>query len=589
MFIFDPMEKNRKREIYFWLVFGSLNFLLFVPAYIADMDRSSFLPWESFWQNSFVQIGKDIVYNRSNLDVFRWSIEFSLLLFLASFLLPARINKKKLVLAFFFSFYLLLLIYQIYHQSFYAIYQTPPFFYNDWGLLKVGWKIFLNDFNWRFAALMILALIGFTLIFFALKFLIDCLSKSIFSYWSKGIMLFFFLESLVLLFRWGYQAWPEHVLQFHVAPIIKNIKESQDAHAQMKAMDIPGLVQHQPYKNIELKQWPNFFFIFIESYGRVLYDDENLRKDYMDYLPGLTNSLEKDGWFSRSILSTAPVSGGASWVSYSTFLNGFDFQNRGTYWALLNDTLFNQYQHFPRLLQTKGYRNYRLSAIGGSEDMEIPWDTYTRFYAVDEWILNEDFDYKGLLYGWGPSPPDQFSLNFANQHIREKQKGDPFTLFFITQNSHNPFLCPDEVSPDWRSLNDSTVNQSQDSRIFEKPNIESYKKSIQYQLEFLVNFIQKEGRAEDVFVIVGDHQPPLFPQPGAGFETPLHIIGKDSVLLQQFGEQNFSSGLEVKDTSEYIKHEGFYSLLLHHLAKRYGEDSESMPPYLPNGYSIIKK
>jgi len=583
------MEQNRKREIYFWLILGSLNFLLFLPAYIADMDRSSFFPWQSFWQNSILQIGKDLFYNRPNLDVFRWSIEFSLLLFLSSFLLPEKLRKAKVLLSFFFPFYLLLLFYQIYHQSFYAIYQTPPFFYNDWGLLKVGWKIFLHDFNGRFAVLLLLAILGLILIYFALRFLVRFLSKSVFSIVSKSVMLFFLLESLVLLFRWGYQAWPEHFLQFHIAPIIKNIKESKEAHAQMKAMDIPRLVAHQPYKELELKQWPNFFFIFIESYGRVLYDKESLRKDYLDYLPGLNQSLEEKGWHSRSILSTAPVSGGASWVSYSTFLNGFDFQNRGTYWALLNDTLFNRYQHFPRLLQTKGYRNYRLSAIGGSADMEIPWETYTQFYAVDEWILNEDFDYKGLLYGWGPSPPDQFSLNFANQLIREKQNGDPFTLFFITQNSHNPFLCPEEVAEDWRSLNDVTVNQSQDSRIFEKPNLESYQKSIQYQLEFIADFIQKEGRPEDIFVVVGDHQPPLFPKSGAGFETPLHIIAKDSLLLQQLEEQNFSSGLEVKDTSKYMKHEGFYSLFLHHLTKRYGQDLQKQPTYLPNGYPIYKK
>ena len=169
--------------------------------------------------------------------------------------------------------------------------------------------------------------------------------------------------------------------------------------------------------------------------------------------------------------------------------------------------------------------------------------------------------------------------------FEKKQQGDPFTLFFITQNSHNPFLCPDEIVTDWSSLNDSTVNQAQDSRIFEKPVLANYQKAIQYQMEMVTDFILKEGKAEDIFIVVGDHQPPLFPNPGAGFETPLHIVSKDSIFLQGFSEQGFDADLIIKDLSSSIKHEGFYSLLMHHLAKNYGIENQTIPMYLPDGIS----
>ena len=421
--IFDFMKFKEKKEVYFWLVFFALNFLLFIPSYLANIDRSNFFPIDSFWRTSPILVVKDLLYNRSNLDVFRWSIEFSVLLFMFCFFWRNKnksVSQKSIFLAFIFPFYLLLLFYQVYHQAFYSLYQTLPFFYNDYVLLKVAWDIFWNDLNWTSIGLMLLLFLIVLLIYFALRFLVYFINGHSFSRISKGLMLLMILESGVVLFRWGYQAWPEHVLQFQVAPIVKNIQESKEAYLQMQMMDIPHLVQHKPYEDLALKQWPNFFFIFIESYGRILYDEESLKEDYVAYLPKLNAALKQNSWHSTSILSTAPVAGGASWISYSTFLDGFDFKNRGTYWALLQDSLFGEYQHLPRLLQSKGYRNYRLSAIGGSEDMEIPWETYTRFYAVDEWILNEQFDYKGLLYGWGPSPPDQFSLNFANQHIRKK-------------------------------------------------------------------------------------------------------------------------------------------------------------------------
>lgn len=577
------MEQKLKIELRFWGSFLLLNFLLFVPAYVANIDRSSFFPWEVFANWSPLLMAKALFYNRSNLDIFRWSIEFSMLLF--SFLIWRKKGQRFFIFGL-LVLYWLLLSYQIYHQAFYALYQSPPFFYNDWGLLRVGWKIVLHDFKFQHL-LALLALAGLAWLSYRLiRYLLQTIATHSFSRISLSIIFFLVAESLLILFRWGYRAWPEHVPQFHIAPIVKNIKESQEAQREMEQMNIPALSAYRPYDSLHLVSKPNLFFLFIESYGRVVYDDPQIREPYRETILKLENRLQDSAWHSRSIYSTAPVSGGASWVSYSTFLDGFDFKNRGTYWALLQDEDFANYQHLPRLLQSKGYRNYRLSSIGGSGDMEIPWDTYTRFYAVDEWIRYEAFNYKGLLYGWGPSPPDQFSLHFANEQIRRQEQGAPFTLFFITQNSHNPFVSPSAITPNWRSLNDSTVNQQTESRIFEQPVLENYISAIQYQLDFITNFIITEGQTNDIFIICGDHQPPIFPLPGAGFETPLHIIAKDSSFLKAFAEQHFSLGLHLQDTTHSILHEGFYSLLMHHLIRQFGDGTQKAPPYLPNGYQF---
>ncbi len=584
MIILAAMKPRYLRELRFWIIFLGINFLLFVPTYLAQWGAAEFFPWSVFKGASIVGIGKGLLYNRENLDFFRLSIEFSLSLIAIILLSPPRHRRRWGYTA--FAFYLLLLIYQIYHQAFLSLYQTPPFFYNDWGLLQVGLKIFLQEWQYVHLLGIALGLLFLSGIAWTIRWLVRQHDRSSFSYASYAIFLFLLAESLVFGFRWGYKAWPEHVLQFQVAPIIVNARESIEAQQQMSRLDMEALAEHRPYEEYKLAKQPNFYFLFVESYGRLLYDDPQLTEGYQAVLAGLEKKLADSTWYTASILSTAPVTGGASWVSYASFMDGFNYRNRGTYWALLEDTTYHRYQHLLRWLQGQDYRNYRLSAIGGTEDVQIPWDTYGKFYAVDEWIRYSDFNYQGLLYGWGPSPPDQFSLNYAREYIQNEGTG-PHTLFFITQNSHNPFVSPTEVAPNWRLLNDSTVNQATESRFFEPPVIENYGKSINYQLQYLIDFIVKEGREEDIFILVGDHQPPLFPLTEIGFETPLHVISKNKAFVEAFHQQGLSPGLWVADTDTKLRHEGFYSLLLHHLWPLYGDSSRVAPKYLPQGLDIF--
>ncbi|MEL6639243.1 MAG: sulfatase-like hydrolase/transferase [Bacteroidota bacterium] len=585
VFIFAArMRLRHLREIQFWITFLGINFLLFVPAYLAKRGQSDFFPWLIWKADSWVGVGKALLYNRENFDIFRLSSEFSLILL--SLILFAGPPYRRAATRFSLGFYLLLLLYQIYHQSFSAFYQTPPFFYNDWGLIRVGWQILWNDWQWFYLLVLLLALLLLLALARALRFLLQRYDHRAFSPVSYTIFVFILLESLVFAFRWGYRAWPEHVLQFQVAPILTNARESLQAARQMSRLDVAALADHRPYADYRLQKRPNFYFLFIESYGRLLYDEPGLRTDYERLLGDLEGQLADSAWYAASALSRAPVTGAGSWVSYSSFLDGFDYRNRGTYWALFENETFYRYQHLLRWLQGQGYRNYRLSAIGGTTDDKIPWETHRQLYAVDEWIRNSDFDYRGLLYGWGPSPPDQFSLHFAHDRIQRTWQG-PYTLFFISQNSHNPFVSPTEVAPDWRLLNDSTVHQASESRFFEPPSLENYGRSIRYQLEYLIDFILREGGEEDIFFLVGDHQPPLFPLTKLGMETPVHLIAKNRAFVEAFQRQGLQLGLRVDDGVPYLRHEGFYSLLVHHLWPHYGDSSRVAPPYLPQGLDVF--
>ena len=81
-----------------------------------------------------------------------------------------------------------------------------------------------------------------------------------------------------------------------------------------------------------------------------------------------------------------------------------------------------------RFFKNKRYRNYRLVPIPAFKGMKIPWEKYERLYEIDEWIRAEDINFKGETHGFGPCPPDQYSLHFAHDRIK-KLGEEPFFLF----------------------------------------------------------------------------------------------------------------------------------------------------------------
>ena len=74
------------------------------------------------------------------------------------------------------------------------------------------------------------------------------------------------------------------------------------------------------------------------------------------------------------------------------------------------------------------------------------------------------------MYGFGPSPPDQYSLNKAYEIIAAHNK-QPFILFSLSKNAHNPFAEPYELKSDWRQWNNEK-GADKHARFFEIPKIE---------------------------------------------------------------------------------------------------------------------
>ena len=327
-------------------------------------------------------------------------------------------------------------------------------------------------------------------------------------------------------------------------------------------IDTAELVSQSPVPLPALNNRPNIYVLVVESYGRMLLDQKDTPGNtYLSDIAAAEKLLEESGFHSSSALSTSPISGAGSWIAYSSFLYGIDMRNQMIYDHLLADSHMRGYNHLFRMLQKSGYTNYRLNAVGVTYDgVAIPWEQYSSFYSVDEWIHFNDMGYTGQMYGLGPAPPDQYILHHTTKLVKAKQK-EPFSLFILTQNSHNPFhTCP----PYHENWQDCCIPPEQvekkGAKLVSLPDINHYYRAISYELKTLSNFIVQEGGDNDIFILLGDHQPPIFSEADVGTETPVHIITRRKDFLKEWEDQGFVSGMLPESGRPFFHHAGLYSL-----------------------------
>ena len=578
------MFKNlKKKEMYLWSLFWLLNTLYFLPRFILDINHSSFLPVDSFLNaEGGVYNRLKPIFIRENYDIFRVSYDFFLIV-CSYFIIRKWMSYMKFSILV-FVFFIATFLFQVYTSFFLHLYSTEPLLYNDWEAIKLGFMIVFQGVNFMFVLSLFIILIVLCLIFYLIKTLFKTIASTTISWLTKGVLIVFFVLFGFNL-KYKFVQTTNHTFQSQVLLLVNNLKGSQIAAENMKLITVDKLVKSNNYDGFTKVNPPNIIFIAIESYGRVLNDHIELKNTFHNNLKKNNKSLINNGWYSVSCYSESPIHGGISWVGYSTMFYGFNIKNHATYLSLLERKNLKEYKSLFNLLKQSNYTNYKLSSIPQVGKLKIPWDKYTNFYHVSEWIKHKDLNYDGELYGFGPSPPDQYSLNFAMNKIKNKKPDQPYSLFFITQNSHNPFVVPGSLSANWRDLNTKTQKDIVDVNLLGRPELNNYRKAINYQIDMLTDLILKTGDSNDVFILVGDHQPPFITQEKDGREVPLHIVSKNEKFLKGFEKYGLSGGLLVNDRSNTIKHEGFYSMFIREVMRSYnsGNSEITLPVYLPNG------
>jgi len=604
-------DRSFRNSLIFWITLALLNFLLFLPLYLLNLENTYFAPWISATGELPSKLGQWLFKWRANFDIFRICLDVVIIAALAA-LIPVEQNGNGRLVgligrAFFRAVlgvgYLLILYYYIYEAVTLSFFLVDPIFYNQYFMAIDGLQFLLQHINLTWITY-VLAIVGLLLLHGLVIWLLRLLFVAAPRInWGSRTLLFGLLI-VVGLVGMRYReatANPLMVVNSAAYKIKKNIDDSFEVQANTAAYDEAAVLATYDYTdasrfggslaNVPLSRRPNVYVILVESYGSVLYKRDDFREAYTTLLGELDQTLAAEEWHVASTMSTAPTWGGGSWMSYASLLFGLHIDKHPQFLFLRNQYRFKDYPDLGHFLKAQGYRYFRLSSMS-VEMPDYEWAQYQSFYGVDDWLRYRDLAYTGTRYSWGPSPPDQYSLNFMRDHMRaETANGeDPTLFFFITQNSHYPWTPMPPVVDAWQALNQPMDTVAAAGTRDHQWMRRNYLNSIEYQLRTLTDFVLAGEDEDAIYILVGDHQPPRVSRKSDGWETPMHIISRDPALTESLAQYGFTQGLAVDclpDACEAgIKHEGFYSLFVRTLLGRYAEEMVVLPPYVPDGVTF---
>jgi len=511
-----------------------------------------------------------------NHDFFRISIDLSLMILLIRY---GFISKGIYLIT---AYYGLFVVFNIYHFSFRKIYQHHPIIIDDLVLLKNAASVLWNENKVRVLILspVLLGVVIFLVISFHnfLVYSAELPSNEFFRFLSFFLVLVF----VVSLIRHGHKSQSDTSHRFIILlfRVVVNISESIKLLKKKKSFNKTVLDKSRKL-HFELTKPPNIYFLFIESYGSILLRDKFLRSKYLKLINEFEQELVQEKWSIRSNLSTGVSLVGPSWLAYSTVLFGSRVDSQFYYNYILNEDRFYPYDVLPKVLQQSGYINYNLNGTKLMSGITVPFRQMERFFGVDRWILRKDIEYNGIHYGFTETPPDHYVLNYAYENYLSKEQ-QPYTLFYLTKNSHSPFISSETLPSDWKDWNDGDYRLI-GNKFLQKPVINDYWISIKHQIALIKDFILKNGNKNDVFLLMGDHQPHEISKEAHGTETIVHIVSQNKNFVKGFESYGFMES--VASAENHVKHEAIYSMLLREIIGTYGSN-DKIPSYEPNGIKL---
>lgn len=576
----------------FWALYVALHGLLFLPLFLLADDSNTLLP-HSMLQGGWWPAFNRLLIWRANFDPFRLSIELALLVGLWACVRRWQRGWLRVLTV---GFYLFALLYYTYEAAMASIWQLDANFYRELflardglpfllGHLQAGWWMYLGAALGLAAAVALVVLLVNALLESAASPAFGRTARVLAGALAVGCVL------AAALYR-PWTAEREMVLSSLAFKLRSNIAASQQMAQDIGTFDDSMARIAYAYPGATLTRRPDIYLIFVESYGSVLYHRPHFTPTYLRLLDESQDALEAAGWGTVSALSESPVWGGGSWMAYTSTLFGIRIDNHPQYLSLFERYQVGDYPGLGRTLQKQGYTYAWVSSI--SEELnDGVWEQYQRFTGVDRQFRYRDLDYWGPEYGWGPAPPDQYVLHYADDAL---QAGTDQPLFFvtITQNSHFPWSGQPPLLENWRDF--GTMESADAVAQNALPRIDvpaatweelttrrrDYLTAIDYQIRMLTDFVLSHND-DAIFILLGDHQPPQVSGPQDGWATPVHIIARDPALLRAFEPYGFTAGLRVADGSPRLHHEGLYSLLMRVLLEQYGNGATALPAYLPEG------
>ena len=297
--------------------------------------------------------------------------------------------------------------------------------------------------------------------------------------------------------------------------------------------------------------------MIVESYGHTLHTNPAHRPLFYPSAIEFDKTLRGAGYLVVSHFLESPAFGGRSWLADASILTGVFLDTQARYEAILDEDVRN----LSHKMGDAGY--HRIFAAPGSYFTTRRWRD---FYRYDEYFLREDFGYQGRVISFG-NMPDQYMLYRMHQHKEQLVASGmrPMFLNYILVSSHVPFYRVPTYVEDWDRLGDGSIYNDIPIRFFANNWIsggeypEGYVTSIDYVLRTVTDYITRIIDEDDIYIIVGDHQPrqPIS-EDDASFSVPIHVITRDREIADAFRFYGFEYGLW---TEQPLPHPGMDEFL----------------------------
>lgn len=537
------------------IIVFSLQWLLFLPLYLAKQAEGHFYPP--------IDSLPDLV-SRQNPDLFRWSLDYAVLL--ALFFILSRMTRDKWLAAWIAFFYLLLFLFQAYFHFSWKIYGEIPVWTYDWALIRRVLPVFMKSMRipplFAYVLLCLLVVLFYWIFYKAHLVLAGWFSKVT----GPGVWiipLFVFLLPASLFYTCKpdgknglYPAIGWIALDMNRAFTGKRVKPLPDLHRRL---------EYEDYYSLPLVSNPNIYLLFIEAYGSIAGVIEPYNKKYLAKLDSMNGQLASRGWQAASSLSNSTILGGRSWLGFTSLMGGLRIDNHLAYEKLLRE--YPQYPQLIRMLNRQGYQTYRLNTMANFGESFEKLDSMTKiFFDHHHWTKYSDLPYQGYRYDYFGGIPDQYALNYWDENILDKKQA-PFFLFYITLNTHAPFYYPPPLLDDWNALNQIKNSPHKRIRAEDGSPVDRYTQDVIYNLSVLEKYILEKADSNSLFILIGDHPPAgmeyLLDGATDTYATPVHIISKDHRWIKACLQRGFDPGMTpVFKKGSLLKHEGFYSFFM---------------------------
>jgi hypothetical protein len=147
--------------------------------------------------------------------------------------------------------------------------------------------------------------------------------------------------------------------------------------------------------------------------------------------------------------------------------------------------------------------------------------------------------------------PDQYTLSALGRLELERRDRPPIMATIALISSHAPWT-PLPPLLDWEAMGDGAVftrelwSGDAPAVVWLDPERvrAQYLRSIDYVLHTIQSWVATRGRDNELFVVVGDHQPArIISGDDTSFEVPIHLLARDSRLLDAIAGPDWSRGM----------------------------------------------